>query len=181
MMSYAYTVSHRLDRLSPLILPTLARLVFGGVLALYFWSSALTKLGDGAFGFLSPSVGAYAQIFPKSFEAAGYDPSQMSWFQWLVVVAGTWAEFILPALILLGLFTRLAALGMIGFIIVQSVVDITGHGADAATIGAWFDRPSGALILDQRALWLLCLSVPLLQGGGPISLDRLVFSRAQTP
>jgi putative oxidoreductase len=181
MFPFAHRLADRLDRLADPLLPTLARLVFAGVLAVYFWASALTKLGDGFFGFLSPSVGAYAQIFPKSFEAVGYDASQMSWFQWLVVVAGTWAEFILPALILLGLLTRLASLGMIGFIIVQSVVDITGHGADAATIGAWFDRPSGAIILDQRALWLLCLAIPLLKGAGPISLDRLLFSRPQTP
>lgn len=178
MLPLAHRLAERLDRLADPLLPTLARLVFGGVLAVYFWASALTKLGPHP---LSPSVGAYAQIFPKTFEAVGYDASQMSWFQWLVVIAGTWAEFILPALIILGLFTRLAALGMIGFIIVQSVVDITGHGADAATIGAWFDRPSGALILDQRALWLLALAIPLFKGAGPISLDRLVFSRPQTP
>jgi putative oxidoreductase len=178
MMSYAYKVSAQLDGLAPALLPTLARLVFGGVLAAYFWSSALTKLGAGP---LSPSVGAYAQILPKSIEAVGYDISQTSWFQWLVVVAGTWAEFVLPALILLGLATRLASLGMMVFIIVQSVVDITGHAADATTIGAWFDRASGALILDQRAFWLLCLAITLLRGAGPISLDRLLFSRNQTP
>jgi putative oxidoreductase len=40
---------------------------------------------------------------------------------------------------------------MIGFIIVQSLTDIFGHGADAATIGGWFDRASDALILDH---WL---------------------------
>lgn len=178
MMSYGYALSRRLDTLSPLVLPTLARLVFAAVLLIYFWSSALTKLGAHP---LAPDPGAYAQIFPRAFEAAGYDVSQMSWFQWLVVVGGTWAEFILPALILIGLLTRLASLGMIAFILVQSLVDITGHAADTATIGAWFDRASGALILDQRALWLVCLAIPLMCGGGPISLDRLFFSRDQRP
>jgi putative oxidoreductase len=42
----------------------------------------------------------------------------MSIFHWAVVVAGTLAEFILPLLIVIGLFTRLAAFGMIGFVIV---------------------------------------------------------------
>ena len=30
--------------------PTLARLVFAGVLLVYFWNSARTKLGDGPLG-----------------------------------------------------------------------------------------------------------------------------------
>lgn len=90
------------------ILPTLGRFLFAAVLLLYFWKSGMTKLGDGILGFLQPSVGAYAQIFPKAMEAAGYDTSQLSVFHWAVVVAGTWAEFLLPALIVLGLFTRLS-------------------------------------------------------------------------
>jgi putative oxidoreductase len=79
----------------------------------------------------------------------------------------------LPALILLGLMTRLAALGMIGFIFVQSLTDIFGHGADATTIGAWFDRGSDALILDQRLLWVTILMVVFVLGAGRISLDYM--------
>jgi len=67
MMSYGYALSRRLDTLSPLVLPTLARLVFAAVLLIYFWSSALTKLGAHPF---APDPGAYAQIFPRAFEAA---------------------------------------------------------------------------------------------------------------
>ncbi len=43
-------------------------------------------------------------------EAVGYDVSQLGIFHWLVVTAGTLAEFILPLLIVIGLLTRLAAL-----------------------------------------------------------------------
>jgi putative oxidoreductase len=39
-------------------------------------------------------------------EAVLYDTSQLGLFQWAVVVAGTWAEFVLPALIVLGILTR---------------------------------------------------------------------------
>ena len=154
-----------LDRTSAWVLPTAARLVFAGVLFQYFWASALTKL-DGP---LTPAVGAYAQIFPKAFEAVGYDPSQFGLWQTLVVLAGSWAEFVLPVMIVLGLFTRLAALGMAGFVVVQSLTDIWGHGA---ATGAWFDRAADALILDQRALWMLLLFVLVAQGAGPISADR---------
>jgi putative oxidoreductase len=152
------------------LLPTAARLVFAGVLLTYFWTSAGTKL-DGLF---TPSLGAYAQIFPKAFEAAGYDAGQMSLWQTLVALAGAWAEYVLPLLIVLGLFTRLAALGMVGFVLVQSLTDIQGHGAGTGTIGSWFDAASDALILDQRAFWMLLFLVLILKGAGPISADRVL-------
>lgn len=170
-MSRLLSLHHRFaafaDRQADWALPTLARLVFAGVLLGYFWASAMTKL-DGPF---SPSLGGYAQVFPRVFEAAGYDASQMGLWPRLVVLAGTYAEYLLPALIVLGLFTRLAALGMAGFILVQSLTDIHGHGASA---GAWFDRASDALILDQRAFWMLALVVLVVKGAGPVALDRLV-------
>jgi putative oxidoreductase len=147
--------------------------VFAASLLIYYWNSALTKLGSGPF---APSVGAYAQIFPKAFEAAGYDTAQLTLLHRLVVLAGTWAEFALPALILAGILTRLAALGMIGFIAVQSLTDLYGHGGidHPATLGAWFDRfPDGA-ILDQRLFWITILLVLVVKGAGPLSLDRLL-------
>ena len=158
-----------LERNSNLILPTLARLVFAGVLCGYFWASASTKLGASLF---SLSDGAYAQIFPKAFEAAGYDSSQMSIVQSAIALAGTYAEFVLPFLIVMGLLTRLSALGMIGFIVVQSLTDIYGHGADAATIGTWFDRAADGLIADQRAFWILGLFILVVKGAGSLSADR---------
>ena len=153
------------------LLPTLARAVFGAVLLGYFWASALTKFDGGPFGL---ALGAYAQIFPKAFEAVGYDAGALSIFHHLVALAGSWAEVVLPALVVLGLLTRLAALGMIGFIAVQSLTDVYGHLADAATIGAWFDRIPDALILDQRAFWVFVLVVLVIRGAGPVSVDRLL-------
>lgn len=168
-------VFSRIDGLlSSWAIPTLARFAFAAVLLMYFWASAMTKLGDGIFGIFSPSVGAYAQIFPQKAEAVLYDASQFSFIEKLIILAGTWAEFILPLLIVIGLFTRLAALGMIGFVVVQSLTDIHGHHADAATIGAWFDRASDSLILDQRAFWMFVLITLVLRGAGPISVDRLI-------
>lgn len=166
-----------IERLGMAALPLLARFTFAATLLVYFWASALTKLGDGLSGLLRPSVGAYAQIFPRAFEAVGYDVSQLSAWHWLVVVAGTWAELLLPALIVLGLLTRLAALGMIGFVLVQSLTDIHGHGADAATIGAWFDRIPDSAILDQRLFWCFTLLVLVIRGGGALSLDAVLARR----
>lgn len=168
-------MTHHLNR-ADWLLPTLARFLFAAVLAGYFWSSAQTKTGDGLLGLLMPTTGAYAQIFPKMFETVGYDASQLSLFHWIVVVAGTITEFLLPALIILGLMTRLAAFGMIGFITLQSLTDLYGHGgiAHVETLGAWFDRMPDGLILDQRAFWMFALVTLVIKGAGPISVDRIL-------
>lgn len=151
-------------------LPLAARFSFAAVLLGYYWASAMTKFSDGFFGFLSPTIGAYYQILPGITEAAGYDPMKISWIFTPIVLLGSWAEVIVPLLILVGLFTRGAALAMIGFIFVQSLVDIFGHDVAA---GAWFDRASDALILDQRLLWVVILALLVVKGGGKLSLDAI--------
>jgi putative oxidoreductase len=161
-------------RLDGWFLGLLARAVFAAVLLVYYLNSAATKVGDGFSGFFAIGDNAYFQILPPVVEAYGYDASQVPFYWDLVVVAGTYAEFLLPVLIVLGLFTRLAALGMIGFTLVQSFVDIAFHGADAATIGAWLDRLPDSAILDQRLLWIFLLLTLALKGAGALSLDHLL-------
>jgi len=158
------------------VLGLAARAVFAAVLMVYYWASGVTKLGDGPFGLFQPTTGAYAQIFPRAMEASGYDTGQLTLLHTLVVLAGTWAEFILPLLIVIGLGTRLAALGMIGFVTVQSATDMIGHGllAEPGAVGAWFDRAPDSLIMDQRALWVFVLVVLVIRGAGPLSVDRIV-------
>ncbi|WP_421979845.1 DoxX family protein [Roseibium sp.] len=154
-----------------------ARLAFASVLLLFFWKSAMTKIGGADWSLTNlfvPTDGAYIQILPTVFEAAGYDSSGIAFFPYgLIVLLGTWAEFILPALVVVGLFTRAASLGMIVFIIVMTYVDINGHGVDAATIGAMFDGDPYSKIADDRLLWIFLLLVPTLKGPGVISLDWL--------
>lgn len=158
-----------------------ARFAFAGVLLVYFWNAAVTKLGSGILGIVQLSPGAYIQILPGAMEAAGYDPSALALHHHLIVHAGTYAEFILPGLIVLGLFTRLAAIGMIGFVAVQTYVDIAFHGADERTIGALFDRFPDAAIADQRTLWLVPLVYLVVKGAGAISLDHLLARRFKHP
>lgn len=162
------------------LLPVLARFTFAATLLVYFWNAGLTKLGDGLLGLFSPSIGAYSQIFPRQFEAVGYDASQLGLFHWAVAMAGTYAEFILPLMIVLGLAARLSALAMIGFVVVQSLTDVYGHGAvDQKTLGAWFDRFADGVIMDQRLFWILTLSIVVFKGAGVLSLDALLRRRAQ--
>tara|TARA_B100000700_G_C14609199_1_gene652761 strand:+ start:74 stop:643 length:570 start_codon:yes stop_codon:yes gene_type:complete len=153
----------------------LARFAFAAVLFVYFFNSAMTKFAGGPF---SIADGAYFQILPSIVEAAGYDASKVAFFPWKIIVfIGSYSEVILPILIVLGLFTRIAALGMIGFVLVQSYVDIAFHGAKAATIGAWFDNLSNAVILDQRTLWVFLFLYLALKGAGKVSVDHLLDSR----
>jgi len=155
---------------APAAIPTLARVVFLLVFFTYFWNSAALKL-DGPF---SPTAGAFGQIFPRAAEAVLYNIQEASLLQKAVMVLGAWAEFALPLLIVVGLATRPAALGMIGFVVVQSLTDIYGHGLSGGDIGSWFDNVADATILDQRALWVFLLLVLVLRGAGPVSLDAVL-------
>lgn len=152
-----------------------ARFVFASLFPLYYWQSASNKIGDGIFGFLSPSLGAYATIVPPVMEQYGYEPSAVPFFPWhIIVYLGTWTEFILPALIVLGLFSRISAIAMIGFVFVQSYVDIKYLGLEEKFIGSMFDRFPDAIIWDQRLLWVFVLVMIIIHGPGKLSLDHLL-------
>ncbi|SCZ54600.1 DoxX family membrane protein [Epibacterium ulvae] len=178
LVSLHDAVFRLIEKAGDWVMPLLARFVFASTLLLYYWNSGLTKLGDGILGLFSPSIGAYSQIFPKQLEAVGYDVSQFGMFHWAVVMAGTYAEFILPLLLVLGLATRISALGMIGFVVVQSLTDVYGHHAtDAKTLGVMFDRLPDAVILDQRLFWVFVLVYLVIKGGGAVSLDTVLRKR----
>lgn len=168
------------------LLQLAARLAFAAVLFLYFFNSWKTKTGDGLAGLLSVSDGAYYQIVPWAVEAAGGEISQVGLLSHLIVHAGTMAELLLPAMVVAGLFTRIAALGMICFVAVQSWVDLRFHGVSGDTAGALFDRFPDSLVADQRTLWAFLLLVLAVKGGGALSLDAAlgrwfgVASRAAT-
>ncbi|MEP1934071.1 MAG: DoxX family protein [Roseibium sp.] len=154
-----------------------ARFIFAAVLLQFFLNSAMTKIGGSIMNIFTPTAGAYAQMLPGMMEQVSYDTSQIAFFPFgLMVLLGTWGEFLLPVMVVLGLFTRFASLGMIIFVLVMTYVDINGHGADAATIGALFDGQPYAIISDDRLLWIFLLLVPMLKGPGLISLDALLSS-----
>lgn len=151
-----------------------ARLTFASVLLFYYLNSAWGKLGEGFFGFLDLGAGAYVSILPKVLEAHNYDPSKLAFPYHLIVYLGTWTEFLLPLMIVFGLFSRIAATGMIFFIIVQSYVDIFHHGLDDRSVGAVFDRMPDAIIWDLRLLWVFVLIILVVHGPGRFSLDYLL-------
>ena len=168
---YRQTVRQVEAMLDGWFLGLLARLVFLAVLLPYYINSALTKF-DGPF---SIADSAYYQIALPAVDAAGGDVSAVSLFPWgLMVLFGSYGEIILPLLLVAGLLTRIAALGMIGFIIVQTLTDVLVHNVDATTIGALFDRFPDSVILDQRLLWIFPLIYLVVRGAGLFSLDKLL-------
>lgn len=157
------------------LLGLLARLTFAAVLFGYFWNSGLTKIGSGLFGIFQIQDGAYFQILGEpGMVAYEFDTANVPFYLDAIIFVGTWSEFILPVLIVVGLFTRIAAVGMMIFVIVQSYVDIAVHSVDAGTIGALFDRDSASLIMDQRTLWMFLFVTLALKGAGALSLDKVV-------
>lgn len=148
-----------------------ARLIFAALLLPYYFNSALTKFGDGFLGLFPPSAGAFAQILPPIAESYTYNVDAIPFFPWhLVVIAGTLAEVVLPLMIVAGLFSRLAALGMIGFVLVQTIVDTAFHGV---VLGGLFNGLPSELI-DHRLLWVFLLLVIIVKGAGRVSLDNIL-------
>lgn len=155
----------------------IARFVFASVLFMYFFNAAKTKVGELPSGFFQIEDGAYFQIIPAVVERFGYDATQVPLVPYKIIVyAGTYAEFILPILLVLGFFTRIAAVGMLVFVAVQTYVDIAVHKVDEETVGKWFDGISNSTIMDQRAFWVFLLLYLAIYGAGKISLDYL-FTR----
>ena len=62
---------------------------------------------------------------------------------------------------------------MIGFVLVQTWVDVLGHGV---ALGLPFDRHADGLV-DTRLLWLLPLVLMVLKGAGPLSVDAWLSRR----
>lgn len=118
-----------------------------------FWLSAQTKI-EGltifgqhfAFWNLTDSVFFQFWEFPAPFDSD------------FMIYLGTIAEFFLPLFILFGLFTRYAALGLIGVTAVIQFVSPEG----------WW---------GSHVYWMILLILLVRQGGGLVSVDRLIGSK----
>jgi len=86
----------------------------------------------------------------------------------LAALAGTAGELAFPTLLILGLGTRLAALGVsaVNVLAVVSYAHVLLAAGSAAALG-------------QHVLWGYMLLVVLVFGAGPFSLDALVARSAQ--
>lgn len=132
-----------------------------------FWEAGLTKL-RGANWFGDIPWAEWQKGFPWPFSLLSDD------LNWL---AATWGELSLAVLLLLGLFTRVAALSLL---VITGVATAAVHWpAEWATLGQLWD---GYVITAKGAgnfklpLLFAAMLLPLaFHGGGRVSLDHLLL------
>jgi len=124
------------------------QLAMRGGLAGIFWSSARTKVE----GFLSVSENTF-YLFEEDYHLPLLDPE-------IAAYLATYAEHLLPILLILGLGTRLAALGL--FVMTLTIQIFVYPDAFVSTHFGWF-----ALALGVMAY-----------GPGKLSIDHLFAGKA---
>jgi putative oxidoreductase len=151
---------------------TESTLVFPALAAVYAafapWVEALLRVMTGfilvphglriGFGFF-PNTGLPIDSLRKLGEtvaAAGYRPG----FFWAVIIVAT--EIIGGPMLMLGLFTRPVCIP----IFILLALSVVAHRRDG-----WFWNTLG---IEYPLLWAACALYFLVNGGGAISLDRLI-------
>ncbi|WP_181160191.1 DoxX family protein [Sandaracinobacter neustonicus] len=123
----------------------LARLSLAGV----FWRSGRAKIADGSLFTISDST---YYLFAEEYGGVPL-PSD------LAAILATTAEHVLPVLLVLGLATRLSALGLLGM---TMVIQIFVYPQ------AWW---------PVHSLWAALALVLIVRGGGRLSVDHLLAAR----
>lgn len=123
------------------------RVVLGGV----FWRSGQTKVVEGTWFTLSDST---LELFRTEYAGVPL-PAE------LAAPMANAAEHILPAMLLVGLFTRFSALGLIGMTLVIQIFVYPD---------AWW---------PEHSLWTALALILVLHGGGMISLDALLVRKTR--
>ena len=113
--------------------------------ALIFFKSGQLKFGT----WLNDDFGSTIFLFEEIHPVPGIDPT-------LAAYAATSAEVILPILLVVGLFTRFAAAGLL--IMTMTIQYLIG----------------GDFYIKTHEYWMLLLAVPFIRGPGVISLDALL-------
>ena len=152
---FAQRMTAALERIPHSAIALLARLSLAAV----FWNSGQTKVeglalnlvnGDFALGWPRVTAGAVA-LFRDEYKLPGLPP------EWAALLAAS-LEHGLALLLLLGLATRLSALGLLGMTL---VIQLLVYPGAYATHGTW------------AALLLLLMA----RGPGQVSLDAWLASR----
>ncbi len=142
LVATAARASAILDLISPI-----ADLLIRVYVAWEFFKSGLTKI---------QSWETTKILFEYEYNVPLLSPS-------LAALLGTAAELVLPVMLIVGLFTRLAGIGLFVFNIV-------------AVYAYWsfLGGPNGTAGLNQHIYWGLLLLVPICHGAGKLSADQLL-------
>jgi len=132
-----------------------------------FWEAGMTKL-RGSNWFADIPWADWQKGFPWPFSVL---PTELNW------LAATWGELLFAAMVLLGLFTRAAALALI---VITAVATAAVHWpAEWQSLGALWEgyriTADGGGNFKLPLLFLLMLLPLVFYGGGKISLDHLLL------
>jgi len=142
-----------IDRLSGTIPEGIALLFTRVALAGIFWRSARTKVEEDSF--LTIKDTTFFQFSDAPFNQVPILNGDLGAY------VTTYMEHFLPILLLLGLATRLGALGILGMTLVIQA----------------FVFPEMAIWWQTHILWVAMALVLIVRGGGLFSLDRLIGHR----
>lgn len=136
------------------------------ILAWEFWESGLTKLnGENWFG--EVPWADWQKGFPLPFDMISTD---LNWF------LATWGELVFAILLLLGLFTRFAAISLI---VVTAVATAAVHwpaewGSLASLWNGYVISSQGEGNYKLPLLFVIMLLPLVFHGAGKLSLDQLL-------
>src|SRR5580704_191530 len=102
--------------------------------------------------------GSNLTMLAKQLDSDGYRPGRL----WAPAIAAT--ELVAGPLLALGLFTRLAAIPVVIFLLVSC--------RERWVKGGWFWNTQG---LEYTLMWTIAAAYFLAKGGGVYSLDYLLF------
>jgi len=164
VINYYDQLSSRLRATGDYVWPLVLRLI----MFWEFWESGVTKL-NGKNWFADIPWSGWQKGFPFLFDQI---PANVNWF------LATWSELIFGVMILLGLFTRFAAISLI---VVTVVATAAVHWpAEWSSLGELW---SGYLITSKGAgnyklpLLFVVMLLPLVfYGGGKLSIDHLLIN-----
>lgn len=125
---------------------SLALLLLRVALAGVFWRSGQTKVIEGRFLKIDPSQ---YDLFASEFSGLPLDPS-------IAVPLTTYAEHLLPLLLVAGLATRFSAVALMVMTLVIQIFVFPD---------AWW---------PVHSLWVAMAAILIVRGGGLFSLDALV-------
>ena len=138
------------------------------LMAWELWESGLTKL-HGENWFADIPWLAWQKGFPFPFNLI---PVDLNWF------LATWSELVFAAMLLLGLFTRFAAISLIVVVMVATAaVHWPAEWSSLAELWSGYAITSNGAGNFKLPLLFVAMLLPLVfNGGGKLSLDHLLIN-----
>lgn len=143
----------KLIKLSDMTLLHILNLAIRLHMAKFFWNSGLLRYEDWKNDAWEDQIEAFTEYHP----IPGVDPA-------LAAAGGTIGELVLPILLAFGLFTRIGAAGLL--VMTLTIQFIVPAEYEVANV--------------EHYHWMLLLLVPMLHGGGALSIDGIfqkIFGR----